>query len=63
MKIVDSQCRNSKSYFVTLSVSDYDIEALEDLAMCENTGKEEERLQKWLIKTFKEFQKLWNKYD
>lgn len=55
MKIINSQKRNKHSYFVDLSISDYDIEALEDLVYCANNDKEKMRLNKWLKKIFKEF--------
>ena len=73
MKIRKSQKRNKKSYFVTLSVSDYDIEMLEDLGTCYcNVGANDypsnlvdlqPKYSKWLLKTFYELKKLWKKYD
>jgi len=63
MKILKMKKGENRSYLVTLYVSDYDIEALEDLAVCINEGKEKKRLNKWLLKTFTEFQKLWKRYD
>lgn len=63
MKIIKSQKRNKKTYFVTLAVSDYDIEMLEDLALCITKKEPKNKYNKWLHRTFIEFQKLWKKYD
>lgn len=63
MKIIKMQKRNKKTYFVTLSVSDYDIEMLEDIALCDVSLDEGSKYYKWLRKTFYEFQKIWKKYD
>lgn len=67
MKIIKSQKRNKKSYFVTLAVSDYDIEILESLAYCitgiDKPENKDSKISKWLRKTFWEFQKLWKKYE
>lgn len=76
MKILEMTKRNKQSYFVTLSVSDYDIEMFADLAHCYvNVGANEEDGRKrklvdlqpqyniWLKRQFREFQKLWKKFD
>ena len=63
MKIINSQKRNEHSYFVTLSVSDYDIKMFEDIAHCEVDLSYGSKYNKWLRKHFKEFQKLWKRYE
>ena len=63
MKIIESKKRNKGSYFVTLSVSDKDIEMFEDIAHCEVDLSYTSKYTKWLRNQFREFQKLWKKYD
>ena len=63
MKILKMTKKSLQTYFLVLMVSDYDIEALEDLAVCINKGKEKKRLDRWLLRTFTEFQRVWKKFD
>ena len=56
-------------YRVTLLVTDIDIEMLEDLVTCYCTKETKiecelrEEYIKWLKKTYRQFHKLWVKYD
>ena len=56
-------------YRVILEVTDIDIEMLEDLATCYCTKESKEKCElqeeyiKWLKKTYRQFHKLWTKYD
>lgn len=54
---------------ITLEVTDYDLEMIEDLVLCdmemmEKTHKEyHDRLIRWSLKMWTTFWKLWNIYD
>ena len=56
-------------YRVTLLVTDIDIEMLEDLATCYCTKEAKlecefkDEYRQWLKKTYRQFHKLWMKYD
>ncbi len=76
MKFVSSKLlqtnvgRKQARYLITIEVTDYDIEQLEDLAMADlewykkESPKEYERLFKWVNKSFwKVFHRLWRIHD
>ena len=66
MKYITSLKKDEKrtnTYLVYFEVDDTDIEALESLAFFVGKGKEKEKLDKWLVKAFKEFQKVWRTHD
>ena len=61
--------RKRGKYMISLEVTDYDIEQLEDLATADlqayqkETPEEYEKFRKWGKKTFRVFQHLWKRYD
>lgn len=58
--------RKQGKYLVTLECSDYDINMLEDLATCYCTINQDDlepKYDTWLRRVFKQFHKLWRKYD
>lgn len=75
MKLLDSKLlqkarrKQYGKYRVVLLVTDIDIEMLEDLATCYCTKEAKPECEfkmeyhKWLKRTFRQFWKLWNKYD
>lgn len=66
MKIINFEKISKRKYRVTLDVSDRDIEMFEDWAVCDlNALPDEQRepYDNWMMKAFREFQKLWKKFD
>lgn len=75
MKLLDSKLiqkpnrRHYGKYRMVLLVTDVDIDMLEDLATCYCTKAEKpecefkDEYRQWLKKTFRQFHKLWVKYD
>ncbi len=72
--------RKRGKYLITLEVSDYDLDMIEDFATtyaplekdetpekygldAKFTGDYKDKYKKWLLQTWKQFWKLWNKYD
>lgn len=66
-----SKGRKRGKYLITLEVTDYDIDMLENLATCYCTKESppppeydlEPKYRKWLKRAFHCFWKLWNRYD
>jgi len=81
MKYIKSKKISKKKYELTLEVSNYDLEMLEDFSttyapneIIEKASKEnnfnevyspdyKDKYQKWLIKTWKTFWKVWREHD
>ena len=63
MKILSSERRSKHTYFVEMVVSDKDIETLKKLVYEVDTIKEQQKIDSWLFRVFKEFQMLWKKHD
>lgn len=71
MKYINSKRISREKYLITLEVSDYDLEMLEDLVttyapfkfyeknVCDFTSK----YQYWLLRMWKTFTTLWKRYD
>ena len=75
MKFVKSELiqkvgmRKRGKYLITLEVTDYDLDRMEDLVTCDlgwleiHDPKEYNRLMKWSRKMWITFWKLWHIYD
>lgn len=59
--------RKTGKYLITLEVSDYDVEMLEDLALVYVTTDDKTELKpiysRWLKRVWHQFWKLWSIYD
>ena len=67
--IQKARLRHHGKYRVVLLVNDKDIEMLEDLSTCFCTKEAKPECEfmseykRWLKKTYRQFWKLWNKYE